>query len=73
MEKPPLPLKDFQKVEIPLQDILNADIDSDLGYILEVDLEYPDHLHDQHKDFPLAPSKENIPEKFLSYFKIEPT
>ena len=68
MEKLPFPLKDFQKVEIPLQEILNTDIDSDVGYILEVDLEYPDYLHDQHKDFPLAPTKENIEENFLSDF-----
>ena len=58
IEKLPLPLKDFLKVEIPFQEILNTDIDSDVEYILEVDLEYPDYLHDRHKDFPLAPTKE---------------
>ena len=36
MEKLPLPLKDFQKVEIPLQNILNTDIDSDVGKFLRL-------------------------------------
>ena len=38
-------LKDWEKI-----------VDSeDVGCTLEVDLEYPNHLHDFHNDFPLAP------------------
>lgn len=47
-----LPHSEFNWVE----DVCNfnvADIsnDSDIGYILEVDLEYPNHFHDQHQRF----------------------
>ena len=30
---------------------------SSIGYFLEVDLEYPEELHELHDDFPLAPQK----------------
>ena len=30
---------------------------SQLIYILEIDLEYPDELHELHNDYPLAPEK----------------
>ena len=30
---------------------------SQIGYFLEVDLEYPDELHELHNDFLLAPEK----------------
>ena len=42
--------------------------DSSIGYILEVDLEYPNKLHNLHNDYPLAPEKLEISEKMLSKY-----
>ena len=36
------------------------------GYILEVDLEYLDELHEMHNDYPLAPEKLKINHDMLS-------
>ena len=37
--------------------VQNTNADGDFNYILEVDLHYPDSLHDTHTDFPLAGMK----------------
>ena len=34
--------------------------DSPIGFILEVDLEFPDELHELHNDYSLAPEKLEI-------------
>ena len=41
---------------------------SPIGYILEVDLEYRDEVHELHNDYPLAPEKLAIPYDMLSYY-----
>lgn len=44
----------------------DASFDSSTGYFLEVDLDYPEELHELHNSFPLAPETVNISEKDLS-------
>ena len=48
-------VKNIDKIEQKLMNIKN---NSSTGYVLEVDLEYPQELHDIHNDYPLA--RENI-------------
>jgi hypothetical protein len=56
-----LPYNNFEWVDKEIISKINwllVDTEDDFGYILEVDLEYPDNLHVLHDNFPLAP--ENI-------------
>ena len=67
----PLPLKDFELVEdISLDKILQTEDEGDIGFLVEVDLEYPDELHDKHADYSLVPDKESIDPLELSDFQI---
>ena len=38
-------------------DYVNVSKNAEAGYILEVDLEYPTGIHNQHNDYPKAPEK----------------
>lgn len=65
-----LPLNNFAIIfDVTLPEILATPKDATHGYILEVDLVYPHELHEEHKDFPLAPSKEVIDVCLLSTFQ----
>ncbi|XP_031781086.1 uncharacterized protein LOC116416486 isoform X2 [Nasonia vitripennis] len=44
----------FKCVEDLNCDFFNVPDDASVGYTLEVDLEYPESLHDAHKDLPLC-------------------
>ncbi|XP_054015893.1 uncharacterized protein LOC128896552, partial [Hylaeus anthracinus] len=44
--------------------------DDPIGYILEVDVEYPDELHDLHNDFPFLPETRTPPDS--SFKKLIP-
>ena len=41
------------------------------GFILEVDLEYPKHLHKLHNGYPLAPEKISVKKEWLSPYQTE--
>ena len=65
----PLPTGEFKFLtapEIENFDVHAVPLDGNLGYILEVDLEYPAELHDSHNDYPLAPQPMIIPSDMLS-------
>ena len=53
--------------EINKIDLANKE-DSKKGLILEVDLKYPQELHDLHNDYPLAPEKMKVTKEILSLY-----
>ncbi|CAG8754662.1 2294_t:CDS:2, partial [Cetraspora pellucida] len=62
-----MPTEILEKVgpeDIP--DIQSIAPDADIGYMLEIDLEAPIHLHDFFADYPLAPEKQIVPENWIS-------
>lgn len=65
----PLPYGEFQWVH-PSDEIiayiLSLRENSEEGFILEVDLDYPAELHDLHNDLPLAPERKKVALEELS-------
>ena len=69
-----LPITNFSWVaENVLNEIdwKNIDTETDVGYIIECDLEYPESLHDEHSDYPLAPVKRKILNSELSAYQTQ--
>ena len=60
----PLPYGGFKWVEPKYY----AEKEEGIGYIYEVDLEYPDELHDLHNDYPCAPQKLCVNDEMLSEY-----
>ena len=61
-------VKNIHKIE---QKLVNVKNNISTGYVLEVDLEYPQKLHDIHNDYPLAPEKINISKEWLSKYCLK--
>ncbi|GBN69743.1 Vesicular glutamate transporter 2, partial [Araneus ventricosus] len=57
--------------EIQEFDLMSVQSDSNVGYILEVDLYYPPELHSEHNSFPMAPNHETITFDMLSAYQKE--
>ena len=57
----------FEK-DICLEEILNKSDDNEIGYVLEVDLNYPDNIKEKTKTFPFCPENKKInPNKYNDY------
>ncbi len=67
----PLPKRDFKwKRVIPTEEeIMRKKENANNGWILEVDLEYPAELHEQHNSYPLAPEKKIVKKEFMSDYQ----
>ena len=70
-----LPTGGFKWSSTSIDDILHHPVDHSVGYICEVDLEYPSQIHDLHNDYPLAPEKLEVRSEWLSQYQqsLEPT
>ena len=69
----PLPYKNFEWLNPDTYeyfDVMSIEDDNKFGYILEVTLDYPKHLHDLHDMYPLAPEKLNIEYSNLSPYAL---
>ena len=61
-------LKWMTDKELSKTNLGKYELDSKEGLILEVDLEYPKELHDQHNDYPIAPEKVKVSNNMLSAY-----
>ena len=51
------------------EEILKKKENAEKGWILEVDLEYPAELHEQHNSYPLAPEKKVVKREKMSEYQ----
>ena len=67
-----LPYKNLKFIDnITIDQILETPDDSDIGFICEVDLEFPQELHDKFKDFPPCPEAMTPNIEWFSDFQKE--
>ena len=64
-----LPYREFEwSKNIDKLNVMSINKKSDVGYILEVDLKYPNELHELHNRYPLAPEKLTVTNDILSKY-----
>ena len=49
-------------------DVISINQKSSIGYFLEVNLKYPDELHELHNDYPLATEKLAVSSNMMSKY-----
>jgi hypothetical protein len=65
-----LPVGGFEWVSgLQSDEVLAMPDDGREKYVLEVDLEYPEHLHDSLSDYSLAPEALSVPEAWISGYQ----
>ena len=65
MQLEKLPLSEFAfNTEVTFQEVLDTPDNASVGYFVEVNLSYPPGLHDDHRDSPLAPTKDIVVEEW---------
>ena len=64
-----LPYKGFKWLKnVGKFDVMSINEKSPIGYFFELDLEYPDELHELHNDYPLVPEKLAVSSDMLSKY-----
>ena len=67
-----LPTGGFEWTDPPsTQELIDHPSDADKGYILEVNLEYPEELHDAHSDYPLAAERLKVDNAWMSDYQLD--
>ena len=69
-----MPLKDFRwlsRSEIDVLDVTKMTEHQQEGYILEVDMYVPTHLHREHNSFPLAAEHMTVTKSMLSPYALD--
>lgn len=55
-----MPYGGFKCVEPTLNGLYMLTETSNIGHMFEVNIAYPNHLHDEHNDFPFLPDNSNL-------------
>ena len=64
-----LPYKGFKRLKnVDEFDVISINEKRPIGYLLEVNLKYPDKLHELHNDYPLAPGIPAVSSNMLSKY-----